>query len=155
MTRGGDQNLRGISPEVTSPEVTGRGDRLARFLTCAAARAFVFGGVEGQDCLMWLADWIVARRGFDPAADWRGRYSTARGAARILSRRGGMIRHLDLCLTPHGIGRADMPRRGDIAVVREAEGTIGAIMIDRRLCCAVRDGGLVFRRRPILAAWRI
>lgn len=41
------------------------------------------------DCLLSLADIILAARGYDPAARFRGRYQTRRGAYRITREFGG------------------------------------------------------------------
>lgn len=40
------------------------------------------------DCVTWAADCALALTGVDPIADIRGRYSTERGAQRILVQRG-------------------------------------------------------------------
>lgn len=41
-----------------------------------------------RDCATWAFDVRCALTGIDSAAEWRGRYSTARGAARMLRRLG-------------------------------------------------------------------
>lgn len=47
---------------------------------------FVWGRA---DCLLSLADIILAARGYDPAAQFRGRYQTRRGAYRVTREFGG------------------------------------------------------------------
>lgn len=129
-------------------------DPLARFLRSASERYFVWGQF---DCLMWLADWIKASRGVDPGDGWRGSYSSALGAARIIKEQGGMVSHVDARLAPFGIRRTDTPRRGDIAVVRASEGEMGAIVHGGTVSC-LTERGVIVRRvadTPILAAWRV
>lgn len=43
-----------------------------------------------HDCCLWAADCVLATTGHDPAADLRGTYTTALGAARVLSAIGGL-----------------------------------------------------------------
>lgn len=106
---------------------------------------------------MRLADWFLWRRGFDPAAEWRGRYRTALGAARILKRRGGLVNHIDLCLQPFGVERTDEPRREDIAVVAAPEGEMGAIVLGKGALSFSPTGLIVrpLRLVPPLVVWRV
>lgn len=126
-------------------------DPLRDFLRAAAERPFSWGE---HDCLMWLAEWVGQQRGFDPAANWRGRYRTAMGATRILRRRGGAVAHLDLCLAPFGVRRTREPRRGDIAVVRAPEGDTGGIVLGHGVA-TFGAGSLFVRPLPVVAAWRV
>lgn len=128
------------------------GGLLLRFFQAEAQRPFSFA--VQHDCLMWLADWVEARRGFDPAAQWRGRYRTPLGAARIIKRRGGVIAHLDACLRPFGVDRTETPCRGDIAVVEAPEGHTGAIVIGS-MVARLGKSGIRFGTLPILAAWKV
>jgi hypothetical protein len=131
-------------------------DGLGDFLRAASRRDFSWGD---HDCCMWLADWVALRRGADPAAGWRGRYTTPLGAARIIKRRGGLVAHLEGCLAPLGIERTDEPGRGDIAVVGAAEGDCGAIVIGSTVALVpLLQPGIIVRPRsvaPIIAAWNV
>lgn len=132
-------------------------ERLAEFRRLAAGRSFHLGET---DCGMLCADWVRMVRGVDPAAEWRGRYHTVLGLARILKRRGGLVGHFDQCLNNVGIHRTDQPRRGDVAVVKtpEPEGVEGAIVLDGVVLMAARAGGIIIRSlsiAPIVAAWRV
>lgn len=63
--------------------------RLAAALNAAEYRWLNEPVIWGRsDCLMSCADVLAGPLGFDPAADYRGRYSTARGFKRILHREG-------------------------------------------------------------------
>jgi hypothetical protein len=105
---------------------------------------------------MFVAAWIEARCGVNPAAGWC--YGTPLGAARILKRRGGMAAHFDGCLAPLGIARTDDPQRGDIAIVETEAGEIAGIVLGASVACLHQDRGIVTRHRsiaPLIAAWGI
>lgn len=55
--------------------------RLSACVEGALQRPFEWGQ---HDCMLFPADAVLAMTGVDPAKEWRGRYSTRIGAARIL-----------------------------------------------------------------------
>jgi hypothetical protein len=61
--------------------------RLSATLTAARTRAYVFGE---HDCGLNAADAALAVTGEDPAAAYRGRYTTYAGARRLLRRIDGV-----------------------------------------------------------------
>lgn len=67
------------------------------------------------DCCLWPADWVLQRRGFDPAAQWRGRYSTEEQALEFVTEAGGMVKMWSSVLPM--LDRVDEPRDGDVGVV--------------------------------------
>jgi hypothetical protein len=129
-------------------------DTLSDFLRAATTRRFRFGEF---DCGTFCADWMQLRHGVDPAAEWRGSYHTAFGLARLLKRRGGIVKHFDVCLSEAGTTRTTEPRRGDIAIVETAQGLTGGILAGE--CIALVAGhGVIVRHRsltPLVAAWSI
>lgn len=60
--------------------------RLQRLVSSRLRRSFAWGV---HDCALWVADAAQAVTGQDPAADFRGRYSTEAGATRLLMRKLG------------------------------------------------------------------
>jgi hypothetical protein len=74
----------------------GKRQRLAAAIDAAIERwcmePFAWGS---SDCLLALSDIIQEARGYDPAADWRGRYKSALGAARVTRRFGGFAGALE------------------------------------------------------------
>lgn len=62
-------------------------DRLAALFAARAAEPFAWGR---HDCCLFAADAVLAVTGHDPAADLRGAYTTAAGAARVLEPFGGV-----------------------------------------------------------------
>jgi hypothetical protein len=127
-------------------------DALAGFLREATGRQFAFGS---WDCGLFCADWYALRWGMDPAAEWRGRYHSALGLARLLSRRGGIVAHFDACLVD-AIRTTD-PQRGDIAIVETPQGLTGGIIVNGTTIALVGDGIIIRNRSlaPLVAAWSI
>ncbi|MBQ4840044.1 DUF6950 family protein [Pseudoalteromonas luteoviolacea] len=79
------------------------------------------------DCCLFVADWLLVRNGVDVAAEFRGRYSTAIGAKRRLTKLGfcdiqSVFKHH---LKPIEINYA---QRGDVALVEWDGELIGGIV---------------------------
>jgi hypothetical protein len=136
-------------------------DPLSRFLNRIAATPFAWGT---NDCLLWLADWIVDQREVDPAYDFRGKYSTMLGAARIVRGAGGMLALVERRVTLAGLPRVPPGARGDIAIVSVgSEGgehfgnQAGAILLGGSVAL-LSQTGLMFPQRSqveVIMAWRV
>lgn len=129
-------------------------DPLAVFLRDCVHRTYVIGR---WDCGLMCAEWVRLCRGVDPAAEWRGRYKTEIGLARLLKRRGGIVAHFDQCLTAAGARRTGAPERGDIAIIEGPHWPVGGIVTGTNVV-ACAWSGIISRRRdlaPILAAWSV
>ena len=61
--------------------------RFAALVDSARLQPFEWGV---HDCCLWAANAVLALTGADPAAAWRGRYSSAAGAMRFLEELGGL-----------------------------------------------------------------
>jgi hypothetical protein len=136
-------------------------DRLSRFLNKAAAKPFAWGV---NDCLLWLADWILDQREIDPAYDFRGKYSTMLGAARIIRDAGGMQGLVDRRASLAGLRRASPGSRGDIAIVTiagesgEPFGNMAGAILLGGSAALLSQAGLVLPQRSqieIVMAWRV
>lgn len=57
-------------------------ERLAEFLVAAESRPFVWGET---DCCLFVCDAVLVMTDFDLAAEYRGKYSSQLGAARIFA----------------------------------------------------------------------
>jgi hypothetical protein len=121
---------------------------------------FRWGGMGGDDCLMFCASWVERVTGIDPVEDFRGTYSTAEEAEEIVSRYGGMTSLVDAVLTPIGLRRTDEPQTGDIGVVVARVGLggemkeVGAIRFGPLWAC-LSPVGVVGKRLQHVAAWRV
>lgn len=81
-----------------------------------------------QDCTIWVADWVIARRGIDPAMSFRDRYASAAEAEALIADAGDLIALV-------------RPQMGFAAeVTGPVDGDVGIILIDGRQTAAIRDG---------------
>lgn len=129
-------------------------DPLTEFLRVAARRGFKWGR---HDCLLFLADWALERRGRDPAVGFRGHYGSALEAQRLVKQAGGMVQLVDDMARRVGIPRAECPQRGDAAVIEAPEGKMGALLLHGGTA-RLTEGGILLTRldvTPVLAAWRV
>lgn len=124
---------------------------LDSFLMAASERPFSW---SSWDCLSWFGEWIAQSHGINPAVPFTRRYSTDRGALRLIRKHGGMAGVVDAAVTPLGIGRTDDPQPGDIAIVDAPEGEMGGI-VTGVFVASLGYEGLRYRRLPILTAWRV
>lgn len=92
--------------------------RLAAYLSPLRLRPFAWGS---HDCCLFAAGAVEAMTGVDPMPEFRGRYSTAIGAARALKRYGAGT--LDTTLnTKFAPVPAALAHRGDIIM---SDGLLG------------------------------
>ncbi|RDL51794.1 hypothetical protein BLJAPNOD_02935 [Ensifer sp. M14] len=125
----------------------------------ALPHRFRWGGMGGDDCTTFCATWLQESIGIDPAASYRGTYSTAKGAHDILTRAGGVVAFAAKTLEPLGFKRVQNPQDGDVGVVKAIAGMDGTISE----ICAIKFGplwmmlgpsGVVAKQMNHVAAWR-
>jgi hypothetical protein len=108
---------------------------LARFIEERRNQPFAWGS---NDCCLFAADWVARATGRDPAAHYRGTYSSGIGAQRIIDKAGGILelaRELGLNSTQIGLAR-----RGDV-IARDVGNGIGlGICIGDAAAFVGRDG---------------
>lgn len=132
--------------------------RLLAFLLSRRHTPFAWGG---HDCSLFACDAVLAMTGVDIAADFRGTYSTALQAARVIKKFAGSD---IIALAEKRAQEAKLSeikpltaRRGDIALVRKVDGTaLGIIGLNPRYAYCVADPG--FQRFPMsnwIRAWRV
>lgn len=89
---------------------------LDTFIAAHAETPFAWGT---NDCIMFASEAIAAITGHDPAAEWRGRYRSALGAARIFRPWGGfgeMVAAIAEASGYHG-QNVLMAQRGDLMLL--------------------------------------
>lgn len=107
------------------------------------------------DCLLSLANIVDLVKGYDPAAEFRGRYRTKLGALRVTRKYGGFVGALDA-----------MARRFKWEAVTPSEARVGAIGIIGEFTFAIKHRSLWLQRvdgggfggepnSSITRAWRI
>lgn len=95
---------------------------LHQTIEAARERPFLWGET---DCCLFVADCCAAVCGVDPAADYRGRYTTETGAKRVLIKRHGSLdAAFDACFE-----RVEpaMAQRGDICMHETPDGMAMAV----------------------------
>jgi len=92
--------------------------RLGAYLATEARTPFEYGS---SDCALFAAGALNAMTGSDPAANYRGRYTTLRGGLRIL-RKDGFRDHVERAAALLAEVPSQRSRVGDIAVVKTADG---------------------------------
>lgn len=126
---------------------------LDAFLERMAATPFEDGVC---DCVLNVADWIVACGYRDPAEPYRGRYRTPLGRERLLKRHGGLQAVVEAGAERSGLFITHDPVRGDVALVRVYGQTFAAICIGRGWAIKSKMGLTVIRwPDEVLRAWRV
>lgn len=125
--------------------------RLHAYLADKEGVSFTWGAT---DCALFAAGAVEAMTGTDPAAAYRGRYSTAAGSVRALTRYGaGTLEATIAAAFPdRAIGHA---RRGDLVMV---DGMVGVCIGADALFVGEEDGapGLVrFPRTAWARCWGV
>lgn len=122
---------------------------LAEFLRRVAAADFR----EGEwDCAMTIANWVLEATGRDPALEFRGRYASTLGWAKIVRREGGLVPLVDRLMLSVGLRQTGEAQEGDVGVVPSLVGATCAIRVARGWAAKVGPGLLVAPSAP-LAAW--
>lgn len=105
-----------------------------------------------HDCCLWAADAVQVQTGVDPAAPWRGTYSDAIGAARLVRELGG----LEAIGAKAGtIIRPMAAALGDIGLLRRGDRDVLGVCAGQEWML-VGDHGLVpVRLDEAALAWRV
>ena len=128
-------------------------DWQGRLCACLAerwARPFEWGR---QDCALFAADCMLACTGSDPAADLRGTYSDAAGAARIVSAHGGLA-----AIAEARAGEEVAPQLaqiGDIGLVENAGRDCLAVCAGHGWIVPAADGLATATMESATRAWRL
>lgn len=133
---------------------------LAGRIASARELTFAWGSF---DCAMWVSDWIRDATGVDPAASYRGKYSTEAEAEAIFGQDLGAF----AATIASAIGAAEVhpnyARRGDVVFLDNstpgnpsAYGALGLVDLDARFAICVSQQGVVrVHRKRWKRAWQI
>lgn len=124
---------------------------LRDFLRQQAGRRFRYGQ---HDCGLLLADWVLLVKGFDPGAQFRGRYHDV---ATLDTLAAGNLRALFAKAFGARLASIDVPRLGDIALILlNDRRPRGAIRTQTGLVTVSENGLWGIRLNvPILASWEL
>lgn len=128
---------------------------LGAFLDRMAVAGWQWGE---RDCLSWLGLWSREITGIDGAAEWRGRYKTAIGCARVCRKSGGLMACIERGAKAAGMVAVDDVRAGDVGLVRamttRGVQEVGGIFTGERWA-VLTAGGVITARTEALAVWGV
>lgn len=128
------------------------------FLAYLAQReGWRFGfGQEGrvQDCARFCDGGVLAFHGQSPLAAFAGQWTTARGAARVIRRAGGLAATVSKVMDPVSISQA---RRADVALYIDAKGAEALALVEGPTLVGPAEGlGLArLPRGAMVRAWTV
>jgi len=125
---------------------------LAAFLRTGGNSVFAWGS---RDCCTWVCDWVLARRGIDPAAPFRGRYKTVRGAAGFIRRAGSLAIAVSQAMERAGLERTEAPDAGDIGLIATSDGDALAIRTARGWASRGLRGITISTSATCIVAWKV
>ena len=123
---------------------------LAQFIEARRAQPFAWGS---NDCCIFAADWVEICTGEDHAKVWRGRYTSALGAARVLDEAGGVEALVDAL----GLQRIapKLAGRGDIVAQEAGRGMTLGICLGETTAYTAKTGLLFGPITNVETAWKI
>jgi hypothetical protein len=114
---------------------------------------------EGENCLTWPASWAMQRGYLDPAAGYRGRFSTRAAAMRFVRQAGGLVAVADAGAARAGLAEIDPEAAlsGDIGVGRFDGARVLVGMIRAGAFWAALDvtGAVIIAEGEAVAAWGV
>ena len=122
---------------------------LPEYLREVASKPFARGEC---DCCIFVADWVLAQTGRDPAEGLRG-YSTDRGAMLRIGRAGGFLELAATSMAKVGMKAVQTPVAGDVAIVKAGDRLTFAIRTSTAWACKEGDGITLGLFEPV-AIWR-
>lgn len=126
--------------------------RLHRFIAQRRDWPFEWGRT---DCALFASDWIWEATGVDPAEAFRGKYTTAAGAARALKRYGaGDLEGTATMMLGGPIPRLKA-RRGDIVSVETGGQVALGVCLGGEVACVSPEGMVTIPLRQARRAWRV
>lgn len=124
---------------------------LGAFLERMTVEPFADGA---YDCILTVADWIVMNGHPDPAASYRGRYSTVRQRRKLIAEACGIHALMAGGAIRSGLKWTEQPQRGDVGLIRIGRQKIAAICLGERWAMK-GDGLVVAAADEVLMAWSI
>lgn len=131
-------------------------ERLKYYLEDVRDRAFAWGE---NDCILFAAGALEQMTGVDTAAEFRGKYKTELGAARLLKRLApkGLPVAIAEALNTEEIAPLQA-QRGDVVLIPTEDGKSALGIVDLRGTAVVSVGGSGLEYRSLSAAvkaWRV
>jgi hypothetical protein len=125
--------------------------RLVTYMADCRARPFAPGH---HDCALFAAGAVQAMTGVDPAAEWRGRYTTHRGGLRVL-RRAGFRDHIEVAAALFAEIPLAQALPGDLAAIDTGCGPALGVMQGAAIYVLKPDGLGLLPRNAATRAFRV
>ena len=123
--------------------------QLHNTIMAANARPFSWGEF---DCCLFAADCCIAICGIDPAASYRGRYTTEIGAKRVLRNTHGSLEGAwDACFKRVPVA---MRQRGDVVLFDSENGRCVGVVWANAIWAVTDDGVHRVRAEPLIC-WSV
>lgn len=106
-----------------------------------------------NDCCMFAADWVAILMGVDHAAGFRGKYSDALGAARILKERGGIEAIVDATGYPRQ--PVSFAQRGDLMLFDMPSGPTLGVCAGKHSVFAGETAAVAQLTNNCRLSWRV
>ena len=128
--------------------------KLFQYLERRDAEPFKWGTM---DCCTLAADWIVEAVGCDVYVDFRGRYTTALGAARLFKPLGGLAAAVSQVMQANGFAEVEPKKaqRGDVALVETQGRHFVGICVGSKVALPSVKGIVFTTGATVLKTWRI
>ncbi len=136
---------------MTPPRLPDWRPRLTAYLAETAHQGFRYGS---NDCALFAAGAVRAMTGQDPAAAWRGTYSTLEGGLERL-RKAGFKDHIDQAGTLFAAVAPAFAQVGDIAGIETPAGWALGIFTGECIACLTPAGLGHLPRGAASLAWTV
>jgi hypothetical protein len=117
----------------------------------ARSKPFAWGR---HDCCTFAADCVLAMTGADLMEPFRGRYTSARGAVKVVAKAGHAALADAWCAALPEIAPG-MARRGDVVLFAAVEGLAVGVATGTQAVAAGPDGVTLVPMELWLKAWRV
>ena len=135
----------------TAPRLTDWRPRLSAYMAETAHQGFRYGS---NDCALFAAGAVRAMTGHDPAAGYRGSYTTLEGGLKRL-RKAGFADHIDQAASLFEEIHTAFAQVGDIAMIEGPEGPVLGIVVGEMVACLRPDGLGHLSRDLAKRAWAV
>lgn len=125
--------------------------RLTAYLTETAGQGFRYGS---NDCALFAAGAVRAMTDCDPAAAWRGTYTTVEGGFKRL-RKAGFQDHVDLAGSLFVEILPVFAQVGDLALVEGSDGNALSVFAGETIACLTPQGLGHLPRSAAVRAWSV
>lgn len=129
--------------------------RFSNYLPHVINKPFKWGA---QDCCMFAADSIYVMTGIDILEEYRNKYSSAKGAQKILDEHGGTLsKFLTVVCRKHGLKKAEpnIAQNGSLCLIKTDIGDAAAILWNGKVWAQGPDGVITAPKSVIKRIWNL